>query len=112
MESNNPGKVGMKSLSSLGAFTLSLGSAIGWGSFMLTNTEYLKSSGPIGSIIGLLIGMLIMSVLAFNYHCMINKYPENGGLYTYIKKDIRRQQPDKYRLCNQYQEHESDGGES
>ena len=71
----------------LGAFGLSIGTAIGWGSFVVTSSSYLSKAGPLGSTIGTIIGMLVMMVVAYNYHYMINKYPEdNGGLYTYVKK--------------------------
>ena len=79
------GNESKRRLSTLAAFTLSLGLAIGWGSFIITNSSYLMEAGPIGSVLGLLVGMLIMIVIAYNYHVMINKYPENGGLYTFIK---------------------------
>ena len=57
-----------KKLSVLGAFALSIGTAIGWGSFVVTGSDFVSKAGPLGSIIGLIIGMLIMIVVAYNYH--------------------------------------------
>ena len=81
--------VRVKNISILGAFALSIGTAIGWGSFVVTGTSFVSKAGPIGSMIGLLIGMLIMIVVAYNYHYMMNKYPDtNGGIYSFAKYTI------------------------
>ena len=78
-----------KTVSILGAFSLSIGTAIGWGSFVVTGSSFLSKAGPLGSIIGITIGMLIMLVVAYNYHYMINKYPDtNGGIYSYAKHTL------------------------
>jgi len=42
-------------LSLLAVWALSVGSAIGWGSLVVTSSSYLSQAGPMGSIIGLLI---------------------------------------------------------
>ena len=82
-------KTSFKSISILGAFALSIGTAIGWGSFVVTGTSFVSKAGPVGSAIGLLIGMLIMVVVAYNYHYMMNKYPDtNGGIYSFAKYTI------------------------
>ena len=82
-------KSNLKSISIFGAFALSIGTAIGWGSFVLTGTSFVSRAGPLGSIIGLIIGMLIMIVVAYNYHYMMNKYPDtNGGIYSFAKYTI------------------------
>ncbi len=41
-------------LSPLAVWALSVGSAIGWGSLVVTSSSYLSQAGPVGSIIGLL----------------------------------------------------------
>lgn len=84
MENNKSKKV-----SALGALGLSIGTAIGWGSFVVTGSSFLSKAGPLGSLIGIIIGMIIMLVFAYNYHYMINKYPDsNGGIYTFAKKSL------------------------
>ena len=78
-----------KSIPALGAFSLSIGTAIGWGSFVVTGSSFLSKAGPLGSVIGIVVGTLIMLVVAYNYHYMINKYPDsNGGIYTYAKNTL------------------------
>lgn len=79
-------KKSIKNISIFGAFALSIGTAIGWGSFVVTGSSYVSKAGPMGSMIGLIIGMLIMIVVAYNYHYMMNKYPgTNGGIYSFAK---------------------------
>ena len=82
-------KSNLKSISIFGAFALSIGTAIGWGSFVVTGSSFVSKAGPLGSIIGLIIGMFIMLVVAYNYHYMMNKYPDtNGGIYSFAKYTI------------------------
>ena len=71
-------------LSPAAAFALSTGTAIGWGSFVVTGNLYLAQAGPLGSVLGMLAGMVIMLLIARNYHYMMNRYPGPGGAYTYM----------------------------
>lgn len=73
-------------LSEIGAWAFSIGCSIGWGSFVVTSSSYLRRAGIWGSIAGLLIGAIIMVVIARNYHYMINCFPDSGGVYTYAKE--------------------------
>ena len=43
-------------LSSLAVWALSVGSAIGWGSLVVTSSSYLSEAGPLASVLGLLVG--------------------------------------------------------
>ncbi len=70
-------------LSLLGAWALAFGCAVGWDAFALAWTSFLPKAGPIGTILGLLVGGLIMVVVAWNYHYMINRHPGPGGVYYY-----------------------------
>ena len=72
-------------LSVLGAFALAVGTAIGWGSLVVTNNEYLLHAGPVGSAAGMIIGAAVMLIMARNFAYLINKFPEAGGIYTYVK---------------------------
>ena len=74
-------------LSPLAVFALSVGSAIGWGSLVVTSSDYLSQAGPLGSCIGLLIGFAMMLMVANHYHLLANLYPGTGGLYK-KKKNI------------------------
>ncbi|MCR4876483.1 MAG: amino acid permease [Clostridiales bacterium] len=72
-------------LSPLAVWALSVGSAIGWGSLVVTSSSYLSQAGPMGSIIGLLIGFVMMLMVSGHYHFLANRYPGTGGLYNYVK---------------------------
>ena len=72
-------------LSPLAVWALSVGSAIGWGSLVVTSKSYLSQAGPAGSIIGLLIGFAMMLMVANHYNFLANRYPGTGGLYNYVK---------------------------
>ena len=69
-----------------GAWALALGTSIGWGSLVVTSNSYLSQAGPLGSVLGLLAGALIMILISRNYHYMINRYPDAGGVYTFTKE--------------------------
>lgn len=73
-------------LSPLGAWAFALGTAIGWGSMIVTSNTYLVQAGPLGSVLGLMVGAIVMVVMAKNYHYLMNRYPDSGGAYTYAKK--------------------------
>ena len=75
-----------KYLTPMGAFALAFGSSLGWGSFVMPGTTFLPSAGPLGSIIGFLVGIISMLIVCINYDYMINKFPDAGGTYTYTKE--------------------------
>ncbi|NWQ40463.1 APC family permease [Bacillus sp. EB106-08-02-XG196] len=63
-------------------WAIALGSAIGWGCFILP-TEWMGKAGPLGAIIGLLIGGLLMMLIAVSYGILIEKLPVSGGEFAY-----------------------------
>ncbi len=73
-------------LSPLAVWALSVGSAIGWGSLVVTSKSYLSQAGPAGSVLGLLMGFAMMLLVSSHYHFLANRYPGSGGLYNYVKK--------------------------
>ena len=73
-------------LSPINVWALSFGCAVGWGAFVMPGTTFLPIAGPLGTAIGMTIGGLIMLVIGFNYHYMMNRYPDAGGTYTYSKR--------------------------
>lgn len=74
-----------KHLSPAEVLALALGCSVGWGSFVLPSTVFLKQSGAAGTVIGLLIGAVFMLVIGKNYYYMLNKFPDDGGTFTYTK---------------------------
>ena len=81
MENNQSKKSDKLSPLMVGAFAL--GTAIGWGSLVVTTNTYLRSAGPMGSIFGLLIGAAIMLLISRNYHFLMNHFSGSGGIFTY-----------------------------
>lgn len=73
-------------LSPLGAWALAFGCSIGWGSFVMPGTTFLPLAGPLGTVIGLLIGALIMTVISLNYRLLMSRYRDCGGTYTYTSR--------------------------
>ena len=72
-------------VTALGAWALAFGCSVGWGSFVMPGTTFLPVAGPLGTALGLGIGALVMLILAANYHFLMNRYPDEGGTYTYTK---------------------------
>lgn len=85
MDINPNGTKKQQYLSSIGAWALAFGCAVGWGAFMPAST-FLPLGGPIGAALGFGLGALVMVIIAGNYHYLINRFPDNGGgAYTYTK---------------------------
>ena len=74
-----------KHLSPWGAWALAFGCAVGWGSFVMPGNTFLPIAGPVGTVLGIGTGAVIMLLLAANYHFLMNKYSEAGGAYAYTK---------------------------
>ena len=47
-----------RNLSPIGAWAFALGTSIGWGSLVVTANTYLAQAGPVGSVIGLVLGAI------------------------------------------------------
>lgn len=75
-----------KGIGPLGVWGMALGTSIGWGSLVVTSNTYLSQSGPVGSVVGIIIATFIMLIISRNYAYLINLYPDAGGLYTYTKE--------------------------
>ena len=70
-------------LSPLAVWAISVGSAIGWGSLVVTSSSYLSEAGPMGSVIGLLIGAGVMLMVASHYHFLANHYGSSAFISTW-----------------------------
>lgn len=75
-----------KHLSPAAVWAFSIGSSVGWGSLVVTSSTYLAQAGPLGSVLGLVIGTLIMLVVARCYAYMMKCYPEAGGTYSFVRE--------------------------
>ena len=83
--SNQPQAEGQfkKDLRKIDIWSLALGAIIGWGCFVLPGTDFLPKAGPLGAILGLLLGAVIISIISFSYGYMIQKFPLSGGEFVY-----------------------------
>lgn len=73
-------------LSPAAAWALSVGTSVGWGSLVVTSSTYLNQAGPMGTILGLLIGMVLMLIMCRNFFYMASHYPRAGGIYAYTRE--------------------------
>ncbi len=73
-------------VSPLGAWALAFGCSIGWGAFVMPGSTFLPIAGPLGTLIGLTVGGVLMLVFAWNYHYMMQHCSGAGGAYSYAMK--------------------------
>ena len=69
--------------SPLSTWAFSIGTSIGWGSFVVTCNTYLSQAGVAGTILGTLLGMAIILVINHNLCYIMENNPSAGGLYTF-----------------------------
>ena len=72
--------------SPLGVWAFSIGTSIGWGSFVVTCNAYLAQAGIMGTTVGLLLGMAVIMIVTHNLQYMIRQNPNAGGIYSYTRK--------------------------
>ncbi len=85
MSVNESGQELKKSFSPLGIWAFSIGTSLGWGSFIVTCNTYLQKSGTLGMILGLIVGTGVFLVVARNLHYVIKNCRDAGGIYTFEK---------------------------
>ena len=65
---------------------MSFGCCVGWGAFVMPATIFLPMGGPMGSCVGLVLGMLAMMVISCNYGFLAARHPNScAGAYTYVR---------------------------
>ena len=42
-------------------------------------------AGPLGTVLGISLGGIVMAVVAWNYRCMIERHPGSGGAYSCVR---------------------------
>ncbi|MGL4109885.1 APC family permease [Clostridium sp. LP20] len=77
-----------KYLSKLDVFSIVVGGIIGWGSFMLPGTKFLKEAGVINTAIGLILGTLCIVIIERNYEVMMSTQNEEGGEFSYTYNNL------------------------
>lgn len=63
-------------------WAIALGCAVGWGAF-IQPTTWMADAGPMGGILGMLIGGALMVVIATSYGYLIRTFPVAGGEFAY-----------------------------
>ena len=75
-----------KHLSPLAVWGLAFGYAVGWGAFVMPGAKFLPDAGPLGTVLGVVLGALSMAVIGWNYHKMAATESGAGGAYAYATK--------------------------
>lgn len=70
-------------------FAMALGSAVGWGAFILP-FDWLRSGGLGGTLIGFLIGGILIGMIAMNYGAVIRVLPVTGGGVAFALASLGR----------------------
>lgn len=72
-----------KGLRKIDVFSIVLGSIVGWGSFMLPGTKFLKESGIINTAIGLFLGAICIIIIESSYRIMMENHKDEGGEFSF-----------------------------
>lgn len=75
-------------LTALGAWALAFGCSVGRGAFMMPGSTFLPAAGPIGAVVGIGLGAVVMLALGMNYHYLMNNSPEKGGTYAFTRSSF------------------------
>lgn len=75
-------------LNKIDIFSIVLGAIIGWGSFMLPGTKFLKESGVINTFLGLALGVVCIIIIEKNYSIMMASHDEEGGEFSYTYNNL------------------------
>jgi amino acid transporter len=78
-----------KTLKPSWVWAIALGSSIGWGAFVQP-TVWMKDGGPLGVIIGFIIGAALMMLIAVSYGFLIRSFPVSGGEFAYAFVSLGR----------------------
>lgn len=70
-------------------FAIALGSAVGWGAFILP-FDWLEAGGLVGTLLGFLIGGAIIAVIALSYGAVIRALPVTGGGVAFALASLGR----------------------
>lgn len=63
-------------------WAIALGSAVGWGAFILP-ADWIGTAGPLGALLGLAIGGGLMIVVGVSYGFLARIFPVSGGAFAY-----------------------------
>lgn len=70
-------------------FAIALGSAVGWGAFILP-VDWLGAGGTAGALIGFAIGAVLIGIIGVSYGMVIRVLPVTGGELAYVLAEFGR----------------------
>lgn len=73
-------------LSPLTLWALAFGCCIGWDSFIMPGTTFLPTAGTAGTALAILFGALVMILIAYNHHFVMQRNSGAGGVFTCTKE--------------------------
>lgn len=73
----------MHRLRRIDVIALVVGSIIGWGSFTLPGSRFLKEAGVLDTALGLGIGAAMVVLIQGGYHVMMRHHADEGGEFSY-----------------------------
>ncbi|ASN04580.1 APC family permease [Virgibacillus necropolis] len=79
----------VKSLKPHWVWAIAFGSAVGWGAFVLP-VDWMGMAGPLGVIIGFLIGAVLMIIIGVSYGFLIERLPVSGGEFAFAYYGLGR----------------------
>ena len=77
-------------LSVIDVWAMAFGYMVGWGVFAMPGTTFLPVAGPLGTMLSMLIGMIIMLIIASNLTYMMGRSSVTGSIYAYTKEAFGR----------------------
>ncbi len=75
-------------LNRLDIMALVLGAIIGWGSFTLPGSKFLPQSGVINTMIGFVLGGVLVSSVVIGYRTLMQNNHEDGGEFSYTLRNL------------------------
>ncbi|WP_152352308.1 APC family permease [Brachybacterium subflavum] len=70
-------------------FAIALGSAVGWGAFMLP-VDWLQDGGTAGALLGFTIGAVLIGIIGISYGMIIRVLPVTGGELAFVLQEFGR----------------------
>ena len=77
-------------LSPVDVWGMAFGCMVGWGVFAMPGNTFLPVAGPLGTVIAILAGMVIMLVIGCNFSYLMGRTAITGGVYSYTKQAFGR----------------------
>lgn len=77
-------------LSPLDVWAITFGCTIGWRAFIMPGATFLPVAGPLGTVIGMAISVVVMLMIGANFSFMMRHRSGTGGVYSYTKGALGR----------------------